>query len=115
MSTKKEFKKNIKSSLNNTQKDFEKILKNKTDGIYRLYEKIEEFHRNNPVDIYKENDLHKRKIDLWEKLSDEWSKVLSKQIIKYLQEDFTDAMSNEIFKLISDLEAKIDRKQDRIL
>ena len=115
MSTKKEFKKNIKSSLNNTQKDYEKILKNKTDGIYRLYEKIEEFHRNNPVDIYKENDLHKRKIDLWEKLSDEWAKVLSKQIIKYLQEDFTDAMANEIFKLISDLEAKIDRKQDRIL
>lgn len=114
MSTKKEFKKNIKSSLDNTQKDFEDILKNKTDGIYKLYEKIEEFHRKNPIDIYKENDLYKRKIDLWDKLSDEWSKVLSKQIIKYLQEDFTDAMSNEIFKLISDLETKIDRKQDRI-
>lgn len=86
---------------NDLKKDIEKIenklfntLNDKTNGIYNVHKELDDYARNNlPITDY---DAEAFKKNTWKKISEEWSKALSKQIISTLADELSEIISTRI-------------------
>lgn len=87
-----EFENKVSKRILTMEKGLDTLLKDETSGIYKALEELEKYVKSNSKTSDYDPDAFKK--EMWTKISSEWSKSLSKQIIKSLSTDLTLLLSD---------------------
>lgn len=94
MLNKPQLKKNLKDDIKKIEDKLYKSLNDQSKGIYNVQKTLDTFFSNNvPTENF---DPEAYKDAIWKKISDEWSKALSKQIIEILSEELSELFSQRM-------------------
>ena len=87
------FEKKVRDRILDMEANIESLLQDKSNGIYKALEELEKYSKSNRKT--KPYDEEKMKKEMWTKISQEWSKSISKQL--------TTALSGDLTLLLSDI------------
>lgn len=84
----------LKGKIKLLEPKLKQALNSKTDGLYKAQVKVDLYtSQNSPQSGF---DIIKFKHDMWQKVSDEWSTVIAKEIIKILADDISKIIADSV-------------------